>query len=263
MYTVDDHTFVVCAYKESPYLDECIASLVSQTVPSTVLVATSTPNSHIVSCAEHYGLPVHVSPGPSGICQDWNYAASQATTPLVTIAHQDDVYSHSYKEHMLSSLNAADDPLIFFTNYGELRDSEKVLDNTLLRIKRTLLAPIARTGFENDEKRKRRLLSIGSSICCPSVTLNVPLLPNPPFQSEMKSNLDWDTWERYSHIPGSFVYDPEILMYHRVHEASTTSALIHDNIRSAEDLEMLKRFWPSPVARAINLVYSQGQRSNG
>ena len=262
MYTVDDHTFVVCAYKESPYLDECIASLVNQTVPSTVLVATSTPNSHITSCAERYGLSVHVSPGPSGICQDWNYAASQATTPLVTIAHQDDVYDHAYKEHMLSSLNAADDPLIFFTNYGELRDGEKVLDNTLLRIKRTLLAPIARTGFESNEKRKRRLLSIGSSICCPSVTLNMPLLPSPPFQSEMKSNLDWDTWERYSHIPGSFVYDPEILMYHRVHEASTTSALIHDNTRSAEDIEMLKRFWPSPVAKVINLVYSQGQRSN-
>ena len=38
------HTFAVCAYKESPYLEECIQSVQNQTVQSKVIMTTSTPN---------------------------------------------------------------------------------------------------------------------------------------------------------------------------------------------------------------------------
>ena len=37
------HTFVICAYGESPYLEACIRSLLSQTEKSRILCATSTP----------------------------------------------------------------------------------------------------------------------------------------------------------------------------------------------------------------------------
>jgi hypothetical protein len=58
------------------------------------------------------------------------------------------------------------------------------------------------------------------------------------------------------------VYDKHILMHHRIHEASTTSSLIRDHTRTQEDLMMLERFWPRPIARLINLLYSRGQASN-
>ena len=35
--------FAVCAYKESPYLESCIKSLVNQKVKSNIIVCTSTP----------------------------------------------------------------------------------------------------------------------------------------------------------------------------------------------------------------------------
>ena len=63
-------------------------------------------------------------------------------------------------------------------------------------------------------------------------------------------------------MDGEFVYSDAILMHHRIHEGSTTSALIKDSTRTDEDLEMLERFWPRPLALAINSVYSMGQRSN-
>ncbi len=258
-----DHTFAICAYKESPYLASCVESLMAQTVRTNVIMATSTPNASIRCVAREYGLPLYESGRPSGICADWNHAVSRASTPLVTIAHQDDTYEPAYAERMLEGMGRARRPLIFFTNYGELRDGAAVDDNRLLRVKRLLLRPMERRGSSDSERVKRGILSMGSSICCPSVTLNVPALPSPPFQSKMKSNLDWDTWERYSHIDGEFVYDPDILMHHRIHAGSETSALIHDNTRTAEDLEMLERFWPAPVARLINVAYSLGQRSNG
>ena len=43
----DKHTFVICAYKESSYLEECIVSLEKQTVKSNILMVTSTPNAFI------------------------------------------------------------------------------------------------------------------------------------------------------------------------------------------------------------------------
>ena len=49
MERTDKHTFVVCAYKESPYLEECIKSLLAQTVRSEILITTSTPNEKIAA----------------------------------------------------------------------------------------------------------------------------------------------------------------------------------------------------------------------
>ena len=49
------HIFVICAYKESPYLEECISSLVSQNnVETNIIVITSTPNSYIEHLVEKY-----------------------------------------------------------------------------------------------------------------------------------------------------------------------------------------------------------------
>ena len=84
------HTFAVCAYGESPYLEECVQSLLAQKVRTRILIATSTPNSYIYGIGEKYGIPVHINHGEKGLAGDWNFAYSCATTPLVTLAHQDD-----------------------------------------------------------------------------------------------------------------------------------------------------------------------------
>ena len=47
MYQNKDHTFVVCAYKESIYLEECVRSVLGQSVKSEVCIATSTPRLYI------------------------------------------------------------------------------------------------------------------------------------------------------------------------------------------------------------------------
>lgn len=62
---------------------------------------------------------------------------------------------------------------------------------------------------------------------------------------------------------GIFVYDERIGMYHRVHEGSETSACIADNVRIQEDLAMLEKFWPKPIARLINKMYKFAQTLNG
>lgn len=263
MFTASDHTFALCAYGISPYLEECLTSLEAQTLRSRIILCTSTPNERIEALANAHGIELHVNEGEGGIAQDWNYAVETAGTPLVTIAHQDDVYEPLYAEAMLAAVNGSVRPLLFFTNYGELRDGAKVDENRLLSVKRRLLRPLEDGSRRSSVRTRRRILSFGSAICCPSVTLVMRNLSTPVFRIGMKSNLDWEAWEAISRKEGDFLYDPRILMYHRIHEGSETSALIEDDTRTEEDLAMLKRFWPTPVAQLINLAYARGQKSNG
>ena len=258
------HTFVVCAYGESPYLDECVNSLVRQSCRSSVLIATSTPNELIRSVARKYELDLHVQEGNSGISADWNYALSCAKTPLVTIAHQDDIYLPQYSERVLQVASRIDGLIIYFTNYGEIRDDGCVEDeNTILKVKRCMLEPMKDGRCARSKFVRRRILSFGSAICCPSVTFNIENVEQPIFQQNMKCDLDWEAWERLSRCSGSFYYDSRLLMRHRIHRESETTHLIGDNTRSREDLAMLKKFWPSPIAHIINRAYSKSQKSNG
>lgn len=257
-----DHTFAICAYRESPYLEECIQSLLTQEEPSLVIICTSTPNDWIDSLADKHHLPLFVSGQKPGIASDWNYALSCADTPYVTIAHQDDIYEPAYSKHMQAAMNSLEHPLLYFTNYGEIRGCERITESKLLTVKRNLLKSLQDGSRASSKKVRRRALSLGSAICCPSVTLAVNNLPTPVFTDELKSNLDWQAWARIANMDGQFYYDSEVLMFHRIHEGSETSALIVDNTRTEEDLYMLKQFWPSPIASFLNLIYKRGQKSN-
>lgn len=55
-YQANDHTFAICAYKESPYLEECIKSLFAQKKKSNVIMVTSTPCDYISNMAHKYGI---------------------------------------------------------------------------------------------------------------------------------------------------------------------------------------------------------------
>ena len=98
---MEKHTFAICAYGESPYLEECIESVKNQTVRSKVILVTSTPCDYIKNLCEKHKILYFINHGKTGITQDWNFAYSKAETPIVTITHQDDVYFREYTEHIV------------------------------------------------------------------------------------------------------------------------------------------------------------------
>lgn len=57
------HTFVICAYGESPYLEDCLVSLKNQEYASQLLLYTSTPNVLIDNLAAKYHIPVVTKAG--------------------------------------------------------------------------------------------------------------------------------------------------------------------------------------------------------
>ncbi len=256
------HTFVICAYGKSMYLEECIQSLLAQSVKSQIILATSTPNDLIQGMAEKYGIPLRINQGPGGIAQDWNYAYAQSSTKFITLAHQDDIYEPEYTACALKDLSQAKDPLIWFSDYYEIRHGQRVTKNRLLFIKRLLISPLRLKALQRITFAKRCCLALGNSICCPAVTFAASSLPKEIFTPHFRSNVDWQAWERFSRMRGSFQYHPHMLMGHRIHGDSETSKVIGDSQRSSEDLELFRKFWPLPVARRLAQLYASGEKSN-
>ncbi len=259
---IDSHTFVVCAYKESPYLKACIQSLLGQTVRSKIIMITSTPNQFILNMAKRYGIEYYVNQGEKDIVSDWNFAYQQAKTKFVTLAHQDDVYASNYAEELLMKLNFAKYPLIAFTNYNEIRNDKIQKNNTMLSIKRLMLTPLKFRILQRSRFIRRLILSFGCPICCPSVTYNKDKLPKEIFQVGFRSDEDWQAWEKLSKLKGEFIYCKKILTYHRIHEDSATTAIIGDNVRSKEDYDMFRKFWPDFIAKGLVKLYARSEQSN-
>ena len=261
IYSASDHTYVLCAYKVSNFLEDCVKSLISQTVKSNILIATSTPNEHITEVAQKYDIPVYINEGEKGIGGDWNFAYSKAQTPLITIAHQDDVYEPTYTEELLEFVNKSKNPIIYFCGYAELRNDKKVYDNTNLKIKKLLLTPLKIRAFWKSKFIRRRVLSLGNCICCPAVTYVADVVGEKPFTNDYLSNIDWQQWEMLSKKKGSFVYNKKPLMCHRIHEESTTTEIIGDSKRTLEDFDMFCKFWPRWIAKIIAKAYANSEKS--
>ena len=256
-----NHTFVICAYKESEYLEECILSLKNQTIASHILMETSTPNDYIENLAKKYEIPLFINPN-GGITQDWNFGLSHVTTKYATVAHQDDVYEPEYLERILEGMEKTKNPLIAFSDYYELRNGQKVQNTTMLKIKRLMLSPLKIKAFWKSKFVRRRILSMGDPICCPAVSFCLDAVERPIFRDGFRSCEDWEAWEMISRKKGAFIYLAKPLMCHRIHEESATTAIINDNARVEENYVMFCKFWPKPIAKFINHFYTKSEDSN-
>jgi glycosyltransferase involved in cell wall biosynthesis len=255
-----NHTFVICAYKESQYLEECIESIKKQNVKSNVIMTTSTPNEFIEKIAQKNEIPLYINNGEKGIGQDWNFGVSKTKTDYVTIAHQDDIYNANYLEEIVNYLKEKKDFVIAFGDYREIKNKKIIPLTKNLKIKKLLQKPLIKHG--DKLWAKKFALKFGTSICCPCVTINTKIVGKKPYKTDLKCDLDWDTWYEFSKINGNFLYINKEIMCHRIHEESETSNLIQNNIRLEEDYEMFKKFWPKGIAKFIMHFYKKAIKTN-
>ena len=240
-------------------MEECIKSLLSQTVKSDVLMSTSTPNDHIKNLADKYNIPLFINTGDTGIAEDWNFALSCAETELITLAHQDDIYKPNYTEHMLECMNKSVNPIFFFSKYGEIRNGQEVYKSTLLNVKNIMCAPL--NISQSSRFSKWFCMAFGDGILCPSVTYIREIIMNNLFDSDLKCSLDWEEYEKLSRIPGSIVYSNKPLVLHRIHPDAETTKFVSKNARVPEDYQMFLKFWPAPIAKILTALYSKGERT--
>lgn len=252
-------TFVVPAYGQSPFLKDCLVSLRNQTVSSTILVATSTPNAHVEGLAKEFGVPLLVNLEGGSISRDWNYALAAAASGLVVLAHQDDLYHPEFAEKSLGFFGRNSDCAISFTDSAELIGEVFFESN-----KRELVKKILRRSaylWHNSISRPsqlRRLLGFGCPIPCPSVVYNRNVIPDFRFSDRYSMNLDWDAWVRIGFAGKEIGYIRGALVAHRIHEGAETQKALADKRRDREDLSLFSRFWPDKISRLLLGLYRIG-----
>lgn len=255
------HTFAICAYKDSPYLESCIRSLKRQTAPAAIILCTSTPSPFLENMAEKYGLPYYVREGESDIQADWNFAYEKADSQLVTIAHQDDCYHKKYAEYVQSCWKKYKDTSVFTTDCVIIKDGKFQKRGMFLKIKKVLRLPLKFRRLSGLKIVKRGVLMWGNPLICPSATYNKTMLKAPLFASSYRFALDWDTMWELAGRPGRFVCEEKPLIGYRIHEGATTKAFIENHKRSQEELSMYQKIWPGWMARGLMIFYQRAYRA--
>lgn len=261
------HTFAVLVYKESPYLEECLKSLLAQKEKSEIILCTSTPSQFIEKIAKKYKLNIFINKH-GGIANDWNFALGQVKTTFATLAHQDDIYLPEYTKEILKLMIDQKDSLIGFSDYWEKvekADFSFIRKNSLnFFVKRTILFfnffPFKKSIFY--QKNKMNLLAFGSPIPCPSVMYNMENIGNFFFNSQYKINMDWLAWYNLAHKKGSFTRSKKSLIIHRIHIDSATTAGIINSDRQNEDKKMFRLFWNKTMTGFLYKLYSLSYKSN-
>ena len=257
------HTFVICAYQDSPYLEKCINSLLSQSSvieqKSKIILYTTTPTELMDSMAVKYNIEQFVGTGGS-IGADWNGALSFVKTKYATIAHQDDIYEPEYGTKIIQAFQKQENLNIVFSDYYETDENDNLRKRNInLKIKTFGLRLLSL--FKN-KSYQRRVYSFGNFICCPAVSYNMERLSDFKFNEELRMALDWDAWERIMRRPGYIKYLPERLMAHRIHSDSETSANTIDKNREIEEYDMFRRYWGKNMTQLLMKIYVNNQKGN-
>lgn len=273
------HAFAICAYGESPYLEECIRSLKSQSEPSDLMICTSTPGPYLTSLASAHGIPLFVRDGESGIREDWQFAWKIAGRDhaLVTIAHQDDRYHRDYTKRLLHWYSRYPDMTVFASDYVVLKTKEgrtkdgrfypvctKVKTADLSRfIKKALRLLLRVKPLAGIRAVKRSALIFGNSICCPSCTYNHDRIGDEMFLSDYTFALDWENLYELAGKPGRFVIEERPLIAYRVHDGATTKQCIDDQRRAADETAMFRKIWPEWIVRPLMHFYRKAYGAYG
>lgn len=257
------HTFAICAYKDSPWLEECIRSLKRQSVESEIILCTSTPSRYIRGMADLFGIPLYVREGESDIRDDWNFACAMAGTRLVTIAHQDDRYHKDYAKAVQECWEKYPDTTVFSTDCAVLYGAEPGKPGMVQFVKHVLRFPLRLRSLADRTWVKRAAFLFGNPVICPSCTYDKEAVGEPLFQSPYKFALDWDNLWRLAGLPGRFICEERPLIQYRIHDAATTKACIVSHERAADEAAMFRKIWPEPVVRMMMFFYRKAYKAYG
>ena len=256
-----DHSFYILAYHDSPFIEECINSLIHQTIKSDIFISTSTPSEFLKNLSDKYKIPLLINSNRQGMASDWSFAYNSSTSKYLTLAHQDDIYLPEYTESNINALKDLPDALIAFSHYQELVGNHvKNLTFNIL-VKRIILWFFFLFKYNiNNIFIKRLMLFFGNPISCPGVLYNKENIGEFNFNKDFDINLDWDAWLYFAEQRGAFVYIKKNLFIHRIHEKAESIKGITDERRLREDKMMLEKIWPKGMHQIMSAFYSFSRR---
>jgi len=232
------HTFVILAYNNSDDLEECIKSVINQSVKSNIVIVTSTPNDYIIDMASEYSLGVMVNKAKSNKGRDYNFAIKSFDTELVTIAHQDDLYDRNYVKEIKKCYQRNKDATIIFTDNYEIYGDKKITCSKKLFWIRYHLFPLKFSLFQNKKTFKLRSLRRNKYICTSSITFVKKNLYEDIFPVNLRYDNDWQGLIDLAKKNTKFVYLRKKLVGYRIEDKEKNKT------KDKEDRKILQSMYP-------------------
>jgi hypothetical protein len=252
---MDEHCYVVLAYGDSPYLEDCLNSLLAQTVKSNIVITTSTPSDYIENIAQKFNLEIIINLVSNGIASDWNFALNSVNFKWVTLVHQDDIYHPLFTEVTVRYFNKVPDLALHFTGADELNSNVRKTFSFNTLIKRILLFPFKIINPIKSPKLKMLVLAMGNPICCPTVTYNKKVLRDFKFKENYTYVLDWIAWIEIFKTNAPIAYSKQILLTHRIHSNSATVNELLNKKSKNEEIQVFENIWGKFGAKLFYFFY--------
>ena len=158
---------MLLVHGESPFLEDCILSLLNQSLCSSVIIVTSTSYEFVDKIIRKYQIPVIYNQDSSGIAADWNSALKHCPTRYCTLANQDDIYLPDYLLECSRKISSSFS--IMFTDYQDMdaQGNQIAVSETL--IKKLMLLPFIIKNEIHSRQIRKFVFRFGNPVGCPGV----------------------------------------------------------------------------------------------
>lgn len=232
-------TFAIPCRNAGPHLRPLLESLVAQQRQDFELLlvddASTDGSAELARSVVGDRISIHRNDRPLGIGGNWNRCIALTKTPLLCLAHQDDVYRPEYLSVMSAALEAR--PRASVAHCRAF---------TLDAAGREFVAPTERYKDRFWKGHSRRgapalyaSLLAGNWIVAPSALFRTQALREAGgFAEHLRFVLDWELWLRLLRAGAELVGVEDRLVGYRRHEASATAAEERSHNRYKEEHEV-------------------------
>ena len=234
-------TIVIPAYGESPYLDQCITSIVNSQDASVqiIVIDDASPTSFVRNISEKYFPRISYIRNEKnlGVANNFNKALSSANSLFVQIVGQDDLIVDS----MVKVIHSAKD---YVDQCFAIHPAVKVIDSLgnssfdMNEVIKSIIKPASQKTYSGDTLRKSLLL--GDWTYFPSIIWNKNLLPEAPFSDEFKYCMDLDLLLRMCATDSALFLSDKKGFHYRRHSKSVSMAAVPKK-RFEEEMIVIRR----------------------
>jgi glycosyltransferase involved in cell wall biosynthesis len=241
-------TVAVPVYNGARFLARTLQSLLGQEYDDfQVIVVDDCSSDDSVGIARALGVTVIQNETRRGLAGNWNSALTRTTSPLVVLAHQDDVYARSFLATTARLLNEYPRAFAAHTRAQYVDAEGNPVESAASRYK---------DGFwpqpepaEREPRDEVLVLQRGNYVICPAVMLRMAAVRDIGlFNEQYRFVPDWEYWLRGLLRGHTLVGTHARLIDWRRHEGTATRA--EEGTFRRYDEELALQHW---LANAANL----------
>lgn len=231
---------VVPTYGSSPYLSECLKSIVDHTDPNSIkctILDDCTPGNSIEEIVRSFPNRFHFIKNEMnlGLAANFQKAIDISTSDYTIIIGSDDRIAEKFIESILDVARLFPDACLIHPRVRVIDRSGNAV-RTLADSVKTLITPQVSDVREFDSAEILRRLLVGDFMYFPSIAWKTEIVQNYRLNTRLKTAVDLDLLLRLAITDHTFVLSHFNGFEYRRHSESISSQLTKDSFRAREEL---------------------------